>query len=56
MKYHTRWLEEFVGKFFDILNIGDLVQEKVYLLALSGSDKELYIGNYRRTNDCLKKI
>lgn len=56
MKYHTRWLEEFVSKFFYILNIGDIVKYQVYLLALTESDKELCIGNYRRTiDDCLKR-
>ena len=56
MKYHTRWIEEFVSKFFYILNIGDIIDYQVYLLALSESDKELCIGNYRRTiDDCLKK-
>ena len=47
MKYHTRWIEEFVSKFFYILNIGDMINYQVYLLALSESDKELCIGNYR---------
>ena len=56
MKYHTRWLEEFASKFFNILNIGDIVKYQVYLLALTESDKELCIGNYRRIiDDCLKK-
>ena len=55
MKYHTRWLEELVSKFFDILNIGDLVQEQVHLIELCESDKELWIGNYRKTDDCLQK-
>ena len=55
MKYHTRWLEEFVSEFFYILNIGDIVEYQVYLLALSESDEELRIGNYRRIDDCLKK-
>lgn len=55
MKYHTRWLEEFVSKFFNLLNIWDIVKCQVYLLALTESDQELCIGNYRTTDDYLKK-
>lgn len=57
-EYKIRWLDEFVRKFFRILDIGDIVDYQVYLLALSESDEGICIGKFTSviSKDNLEKI
>lgn len=55
MKYHTRQLEEMVDIFFDELSINNKLDYQIRLLAVEESEGEICIGNYRNTDDSLKR-